>query len=246
MRLSTSALLWFLTLSFLVTATSSAVTVWDEVSQGDLPSDFASPTDLGTLGLGGNMLSGTTTAGLTEDLTDPAAPHYAGIDADLWTVTVAPGQRLNQIRLTAFSITNPHNHTGGDGGVPGNGAFFGVQAGNRITGGVAGPPSELTGGGLIGILPGAQLGDDVLDDLGAGLFSALGVPTFSGPLEAGTYTFWYQEGPMDTEYTLDFQVTAVPEPTSLMGIGIMVLGAVTTLRVRRKKDHRQHGFFDSY
>ncbi len=221
-------LLWF--------ASNASAVMWEEVSQGDFSGDFTAPTDLGMLGLGSNTLSGGSTAGPTEDLTIPAAPGYPGIDVDLWKLTIASGQYLNQIVLTSYSNTNPFGHTGGSGGIPGGGSFFAFQAGSEIT--VAIPDgSDLLGGTLIGVIPGAQATDNVLDDLGAGMFSVapFNVPTFNGPLEAGTYTFWYQEGPMDTEYSLDFQVSSVPEPTSVAGLGLLALATIMALQVRDQK-----------
>ena len=149
---------------------ASAAITYDEVSQGDFSDAFASPTDLGTLGMGSNTLSGESTAGSTEDLTNPEAPDYPNLDVDLWTLNIAHGQRLNQIVLTSYSNDNPFGHTGGSGGIPGGGSFFAVQTGNEIT--VTIPDgSNLLGGTLIGVIPGAQETDNVLDDLGAGMFS---------------------------------------------------------------------------
>ena len=235
MRLSASLPLSIVIPVLFAASNASAGVIWNESTDGDLSDAAATPTVLGTLGLGSNTMSGTSTAGTEEDLTIPNQPEYPDMNPDFWSLTIAPGQRLQNIALTNYSWTNPNVHSGASGpggGVPGGGAFFGVQSGSQITGGITGPPSQLLGGGLIGILSGAQAGDDVLDDLGSGTFAALGVPTFSGPLGAGTYTFWYQEGPTDTQYSLDFQVTAVPEPTTLTGVGML---ALAMLRFRRKK-----------
>lgn len=236
MKVSLELMLAIVAFSLVFTPAASAVVLWDEASQGDFSGDFVSPSDLGTLSVGNNTLSGESTAGPTEDLSIPAAPGYPGIDVDLWTLTIASGQYLNQIVLTSYSNTNPFGHTGGSGGTPGGGSFFAFQAGSEIT--VAIPDgSDLLGGTLIGVIPGAQATDDVLDDLGGGMFSAapFNVPTFNGPLGAGTYTFWYQEGPMDTEYSLDFQVSSVPEPASMTGLGLLALATIMVLRVRAQK-----------
>jgi len=112
---------------------NASAVMWEEASQGDFSGDFTAPTDLGTLALGSNTLSGRSTAGPTEDLTIPAAPDYPGIDVDLWNLPIASGQYLNQIVLTSYSNTNPFGHTGGSGGIPGGGSFFGLQAGSEIT-----------------------------------------------------------------------------------------------------------------
>ena len=223
---------WLLLLSVIMGPDASfARVLHDEATDGDLSGDHAAPTDLGILGLGSNTVSGTSTAGAIELTDNPSAPGYPNVDADIWKLAIASGQELRQIILSSFAWTNPHGHTGGSGGVPGGGAFFGVQVGNEIT---ASNPPDLTGGGLIGILPGAQAQDDVLDDLGSGTFSEIGVPTFNGPLEAGTYTFWYQEGPTDTSYTLDFQISNVPEPTSISCLGTMAILTLCHVRPRRK------------
>lgn len=212
----------------------SAAVLWSEANQGDLSGDLAAPTDVGTLGVGSHTVSGKSTAGRVEDLTIAEAPAYPDLDADVWTLTIPGGHYLNKIILASYATGNPHNHTGGTGGIPGGGAFFAVQSGAQVTA-VIPDGSDLLGGTLIGEMPGAQQADNVLDNLGAGLFSEapFNVPTFSGALGAGTYTFWYQEGPMDTRYTLDFQVSTVPEPGTMTGLMLMALILVPSrLRVQ--------------
>ncbi|MDG2425099.1 MAG: T9SS type A sorting domain-containing protein, partial [Flavobacteriales bacterium] len=57
--------------------------------------------------------------------------------------------------------------------------------------------NALFGGALVGILPGAQPGDNVLDDLASPFeFPAFGIniPGFSGTLGSGTYSFFFKEG----------------------------------------------------
>ena len=236
MKFSLGLMLLVVTFSLVFLPAASAVVLWDEATQGDFSGDFAAPTDLGTLGPGSNTVTAQSTAGPTEDLTIPAAPGYPGIDVDLWKLTIAPGEYLNQIVLTSYANSNPYGHTGGSGGTPGGGSFFAFQAGSEIT--VTIPDgSDLLGGALIGVIPGSQAADDVLDDLGGGMFSVapFNVPTFNGPLGAGTYTFWYQEGPMDTEYTLDYQVSTVPEPASMTGLGLLALATIMVLRARAPK-----------
>ena len=78
-------------------ASNASAVMWEEASQGDFSGDFTAPTDLGTLALGSNTLSGRSTAGPTEDLTMPAVPGYPEIDVDLWKLLIASRQFLNQI-----------------------------------------------------------------------------------------------------------------------------------------------------
>ena len=60
------------------------------------------------------------------------------------------------------------------------------------------------------------------------------------PLGAGTRSFWYQEGPMDTAYSLDFQVSSVPEPTSMTGLALLAVTTTMALRVALRKDPDQN------
>lgn len=185
---------------------------YDESTQQDLSGDFSSPTSLGLLGIGSNLVSGTSTAGEVVEL-PPAvpAPHFPNLDADVWTVEVAPNTQLDQVVLAHFQFTS----TGLLGENNGNGAWFAVEAGGQISDPTL--PDALLGGGLVGMIPGQQQGDNVLEDLG---LATMGGAGFSGPLAAGTYTFWYQEGPTDTSYTFDFQVSEIPEPSTLVLLGL--------------------------
>ncbi len=196
---------------------------YDESTQQDLSGDFESPTSLGVLGIGSNLVSGTSTAGDVVEL-PPAvpAPHFPNLDADVWTVEVAPNTQMDQVVLTHFEFT-PTNLLGGENG---SGAWFAVEASGQISDPMS--PDALLGGGLVGMIPGQQQGDNVLEGLG---LATMGGAGFSGPLAAGTYTFWYQEGPTDTSYTFDFQVSEIPEPSTLVlfGLGCCFFG----LRRRR-------------
>lgn len=103
--------------------------------------------------------------------------------------------------------------------------FLAVAAGSQISSLFS--PAVLLGNALIGAIPGAMEGDDVLDNLGTAIFGGTG---FVGALGAGTYTFWIQETTGSVpEYALDFQVrSTVPVPSSLL----LLLAAVALLRRR--------------
>ncbi len=200
------------------TSTALANVNYDESTQQDLSGDFANPTLLGVLGVGSNLVSGTSNAGDVVEV-PPAvpAPHFPNLDADVWTVEVAPNTQMDQVVLTHFEFT-PTGLLGEDNG---NGAWFAVEASGQISDPTL--PNALLGGGLVGMIPGQQQGDNVLEDLGAATMGGAG---FSGPLAAGTYTFWYQEGPTNTTYTFDFQVSEIPEPSTLVlfGLGCCLFG----------------------
>lgn len=200
--------------------------IWNEDGDGDLSNDLTEPTlvnqqDDGVLYPGVHRVSGSSTAGPEEFIDEMGIPHYPELDVDSFTIVIEAGTQLEAINLEHYSWSNPHKHSGGDGGVPGEGAFFAVQRGEQIF--QDEDPGELLGAGLIGINPGAQQGENILDDLGSGVFSEdFGVPTFEGPLGPGTYTFWYQEGPTDTQYTLEFVVSDIAGRNSDVSINFVM------------------------
>ena len=106
-------------------------------------------------------------------------------------------------------------------------SFIGVQAGSTMT--VS--PTSGSANGLLGfahVQPG--LGIDILPDMGkTANFGAIG---FTGPLAAGTYTFWIQDTSGNGSFSYDFILSAVPEPESnlLMLLGIGVLSVVAKRR----------------
>ncbi|MEP4079904.1 PEP-CTERM sorting domain-containing protein [Haloferula sp.] len=153
------------------------------------------------LDLGSNRLSGSLTGN--------------GIDIDLFTLTVPADAAITEIRIIEFS-----------GGGP-SGSFLGFQPGSTLDA----PPATAFAGGPIGyaiISPSnAAVDADVLGTITGG-----GLP-FSGAtsLPTGQYAGWLNETGAGSTYTIDFVVSAVPEPSSgLLGLIGMAL-AVT----RRKR-----------
>jgi hypothetical protein len=89
--------------------------------------------------------------------------------------------------------------------------------------------------GLLGYThfgPGAlDPSENMLVDMSIAQF---GVPGFTQPLPAGTYSFWIQQASnIDESYQLDFKVDAVPEPASGL---LLVVGCVCGVvgRVRHR------------
>lgn len=92
------------------------------------------------------------------------------------------------------------------------------------------------GATTIGGEPGKQVGDNLLDDLGRANpirgFSFVGFP--NGILTAGDYTFWIQETRNGIEeYQLDFVVSQIPEPSTILGLGVALGGGLLFNRKRR-------------
>jgi hypothetical protein len=210
----------FLSLLILLASPLAAQALsYSEAVGGDFSDSTSAPTNLGTLDLGSNTISGTSTAGAT--LVFVPDPHFPDQDVDVFSFTIAPGQRLDSINLTSVSLVNNEGHLGG---ALGDGAFLGLEAGASITNPLS--PAGLLGNTLVGILPGRQAGDDLLIALGALHFP--GSIGFSGPLAAGEYTLWWQEGPTDASYAFDLNVSVIPEPSTalLMGLGLSALAGV--------------------
>lgn len=189
--------------------------IFDETVNGDLSNDSLNPTVL-NLSVDSNRINGITTGN-------------PNLDRDFFTFNIPGGRQLSQIILA--------NYVGQDN-VGANQGFFAVQAGSSIeTTTVSNNTPPLLGAALIGTAPGTQVGENVLDDLGAAASiqgnSFVGFPR--GNLGPGTYTFWIQETVGGIQnYSLDFVVTSVPEPSTILGSGVIIgLGALIKRKKRR-------------
>ena len=178
-------------------ASAQASVAWDEATQGDFANGGLAPTAL-TLGPGSNLVRGSTgrTAGV--------------VDRDYFRFTLPEGWQLDTLTVL------PGSSFLGLGAA----SFIAVQAGPQLT-------VNPTGGSASGLLgwhhySENDVGTDILGLMGIGI-GAIG---FSGPLPAGTYSFWVQDtGTGVAEYRFDFAVSAVPEPAgwalALLGLGVL-------------------------
>jgi hypothetical protein len=188
--------------------------VYSEASQGDLSSDNLNPTKL-NLFTGSNRINGSTTGN-------------PNLDQDFFSITIPNGHLLNKIILADYK--------GLDDDLPNQG-FLAVQAGSLIENNtVTQNTPQLLGATTIGVGTGKEVGDNILDDLSQANsirgFSFVGFP--SGVLQAGNYTFWIQETKNGIEkYELDFVVSKIPEPSTIIGLGV-VLGNVIVLNRKRR------------
>ncbi|MEL4896890.1 Ig-like domain-containing protein, partial [Crocosphaera sp. Alani8] len=130
---------------------------------------------------GQNLLSATT------------GPGEA--DRDYVTITVPEGFQLDSVILEDYSSV-------------GNPAFVGLQQGEAFTENLdnSGNAANLLGYHLFGGSE-AEIGTDILDNIGNGA-GAIG---FNGPLPSGDYTLAFQQLGAFTSYTLEFNVSAVPD-----------------------------------
>ena len=183
------------------------------------------PTSLGNFLPGINLVSGSV-----EEIGSPdeiPVPELAGT-ADIFTFKILDGHQLDRIVLDRFvSGTNL--------------IFMGLDDANTF----AYSASEINSGpaDLAKILGGTTVGtsdvdEDVLDNLqAAGTPPRVHGSIFDIPLGAGDYTVYLQETGPKSEYTLHFEVSAVPEPSSVavLSLGFLSVGALV---YRRRKNQR--------
>lgn len=189
--------------------TARALT-WDETLDGELSDDGNTPTLLGTLSSGSNLISGTMGS------LDGTGP----LDADVWNFTIAAGYYLTGINLVGYTA---------ESGSTSNASFMAIANGGTIN--MSDPSNHLSnalwGYGQDGF---GNTYTDLLALLDAGPeFGGLG---FDGPLPAGNYTFWIQEGSDQISYTIDFVTTPVPVPEPG---GALLLGVAGLWLLRRRR-----------
>lgn len=192
-----------LSLSALFSPCQASV-VYDEAINGDLSTTFSSPTSV-FIQEGSNQILGTT-------------GRVAGVvDRDYFTITIPYGLHLVSIKVLP--------NTTGDNSGPLQ-SFIGVKAGSTGTDPATAQiplAASLLGYHLFGP---ADIGQDILDNLGQSNLLAVAAQGFTPPLNAGTYTFWVQETVSTINYGFDLKVA--PEPESLMllivGLTAMLVG----------------------
>ena len=201
--------------AFLYGTAAHGDTIYNESVSGDLSNSGLTPTLL-TISLGSNDVFGTT------------GKSAAGvIDRDYFTFTVPQG-----LELTAITVL-PGTQTLGALGD----SFIGIESGPQVT--VSTAATDATG-----LLGWDHYGTD---DIGVNILplmgtSGLGSTGFTGPLPAGTYSFWVQEASVGTvNYGLEFTV-ATPEPASwtMLLTGLAALVGKTARRAAGSRLYRRN------
>ncbi len=213
--------------TILLIAAPALATNYSESSSGDLSNSQTVPTTL-ALTSGSNVVTGTVNG---------------STDSQDWiAVTVPAGFQLSHYVNTIYSApgggppADAQGFTGFDFG-----ANFGADS-PFTAGSYAGYSHFGTGatnGGVNGGVATTTVGVDLFgaqymrNNVTGG--SAEGATGFTAPLPAGSYTFLIQQLGNSIAYGFDFQVTAVPEPGSvlLVAYGAFSIGLVQLRRIRR-------------
>lgn len=175
---------------------------YNESIDGDLSGTPATPTAW-MLDVGANVLTGR--AGLIAGTFD--------YDYDLFAITIPAGRQLDSIELTNYENVDPFGF-----------GFIGMQAGSPWLDTV-GP--AVSGAFLMGythIEPVLE-GGDVLSKMQ----EHSGEPPFTVPLGPGTYSLLIQDIELAYDYTMTFNVSGVPEPSSA---ALLAIGAAVACRRR--------------
>ena len=199
-----------------VVSTSQATVVYDESVSGDLSNTQATPTGI-LLALGTNSVLGNVNSGAADA-------------RDFLTITVPVGFQLSQYVHVAWS------------GIPADQGFTGFQNGNAIVGSL-GTSSTYNGWSHFGQnanntafvphTPFNSIGQDLLPIMQSESTGANQAQGFTIPLAAGNYAFVIQDTSGSGNYQFDFNVTAVPEPSSIALLGFAGVAGIARWRRRR-------------
>ena len=165
------------------------VYAYAESEMGDVSSDAAAPMSIPFMGAGSYTLSGE-------------AINFQQMNADpeYFTMDIPAGFELTGIQLLEYDQSSFAEANDSISLPFGNGGFMGVGPGNSLP--VINSPEDfyaaamaLDGGALVGVNPGSQPGEDMLDDLAQAFnFYGLVMPGFDGSLGEGSWTFMFKEG----------------------------------------------------
>ena len=196
------------------TSTCRAGIVYSEITNGTLSHTQATPTNLGSVGLGDNTVTATIGGSNTQD----------------WiTINVPGGLNLTSIVLVAYSSTDAQGFTGFQ-----SGSTF---AGSAFTAGSYEGYAHFGTGATNGSLPATNLVGTDLMPIMANPADAAGSQGFTPPLGPGNYSFLIQQLGASTNYEFDYvaSATAVPEPSPLLLLGVVCPALMLCTFARRAR-----------
>jgi hypothetical protein len=132
------------------------------------------------------------------------------IDRDYFSITIPSGLQLSQLVLAGYDSTD-------------FAAFMGIQPGPIFPD----DPKTVAPGDLMGwtLFGQSLIGQDLLPEMGIHGYG------FTPPLSSGVFTFWVQQLDTFTEWTGDFVVTEVPEPSAA---ALLLIALAHTARRRAR------------
>jgi hypothetical protein len=139
----------------------------------------------------------------------------SGGDREYMTLIIPTGCKLDRLVLTGYQSADVR-------------AFIGIQRGSTFTE----DPNSANVANLLGYAhfgPGANpVGTDLLPLLG----TAPGAQGFSGPLLQGTFTYWVQQLGAKTDWEMQWHISAIPEPATMVSLA---MGSFALAARRRRR-----------
>lgn len=201
----------------LTIASTNASVVYFEFDDGDLPATFASPTQI-TVTTGDNFILGSMGRNGEYGAYGQLGDTLLDRDADVFSINVPLGYNLTGITVQPIEVMPyPGTQPGYSSDDFNNTiSFIAYTSGSAFTFNTAPPFPDFDGRTFFG-----ENSGNFINDL-----------TGSNSLGSGDYSFWLQETANTfIAYSLNFTVTAVPEPTAASLLAISSLGLV----LRRKR-----------
>ena len=193
--------LTLLTCSVSSLSLATGQSTFDEALSGDISDNYLAPTPF-TVGLGNNILSGSLSGG-TNDL-------------DLFELIVPNGLEVTAIRLLNYNST-PSN----------NGSFLLLQPGNTLSI----PPSNTFADPIgFSIIGSTNVGSDLLPTIIVPGASTLAPFFGTSTLTSGSYAGWLNETGAAATYSIQFETSAIPEPSTSLFLALTAFCCVTHRR----------------
>jgi hypothetical protein len=205
-------------------ANARASVIWNQGVNGALSENPAAPTPF-TLAAGTNSLIASVGGGGNSE---------SGVNQDWVNINIPAGFQLSHLVLASFTSTD--NNQQGFTAVATGATFAGGEAAVNTPASYLGYTHFGIGAANNGQPPTNLVGVDVLPIMGNNVVDSPGSQGFTPPLPSGSYTFLVQDigDTVPTNFQYDFDVSAVPEPTS----GFLFVGGAALMSLARRRVHK--------